>query len=1227
MATAWLSDEPDEMSQAEPTFVRAEGLDLYWLADGLSGFLASPGADLGDSLSLGASWADAGGLYLFLGAPAADGAALQASLRLWLEAQPARMLWLAAPDDPPSRWQAQSLELSGDRLGRRFDIDFGGLGLTVTGGADVSLASAAQGWGFAFAAAPSAALRSTGGVLPAQGPAVVTYAPGLEGCWRLALPLPATAPDVPSGVEQLGAGLRFFSDEPDGSIRVLNLRPLIQTAAATLWAAIDPLRPLAPGRTQFSFFPPADSGETASPPPFGSDYATARGYTVTLTPAAAAGDLPPAGFVLALQPLAAGAVGGVPVSVYPTPIGAFAMAVSVPASARAELDFTPADRLLCGMSGLEYLGLAEVTGNSLVFTRPGPAYAPPALGSETEGSADTQSLLALGTTAWTTMTAADGVGYYAQPEEAALYSAGVAGFLNYLEVPAALLAPPNAETPGFPMAPYRGLAGGDVELARRLEARAIAPARRKAIGVESLEQLRALKAESGALATTVGVTPQGLGVGLTSIDGPWAWLGIGRNATAPDSLPDVRFTQVHGEFRQAVQTNRLFMVLGDADRVMQSGSVAYRLTALSLGMIGDLPPGKGVSPTVLNQVRAAVAPGYPTYPDEAAFDAMLDSATGGAITEEERLVFQRYAGQLLVSIDKWRFQLSPRNWHNPDRLAAPDSQLIFKLVGGRSLVELLDDIPSWTWPEAASAAGPAAAQSQIRAIIRKAREAVLTARATGAGASPYENFVAMIDDPNWTGVLALSVDVPLDALPGPLQALAAGIDPSGFYAHHLGLTATPFSAETGQLVFQTTSSFGLIDYQDPVDQYFSEETAFAFKVLALTVGFQNANLVSFASRVELMINRLFGALTRLFPTAHGNNLILDGVYQSQRSPDGTAQGTYVFAMRGQNSLQLSSGALQVVELLSAQLVTIKAADQATGDSDITAVFQLSGNMGFEEFADFDPFGFGAPWQEAGLDSEAGPAPLSSYLRFSNLAISMSFSLAEPSATTFRVADGNLHFDLSNSLPRANALIARFPVRLTGLVTTPDPLVAGPTASDITPESVGYIAISAPIQQAALGHPWYGLAYQIDMGSLGALAGNVGLTVRLMAAWSPPNLKDRAGVYVGVGLPGVKNSLGVDLPLQGILKLGFRTIQFLTTKEPDKPRNYILRLRDFGIRILGLSFPPGHNDISLFGNPNQTSNTKLGWYAAYSKAADPSRRAIADLSGRVAAGRTAGRKAP
>jgi hypothetical protein len=48
------------------------------------------------------------------------------------------------------------------------------------------------------------------------------------------------------------------------------------------------------------------------------------------------------------------------------------------------------------------------------------------------------------------------------------------------------------------------------------------------------------------------------------------------------------------------------------------------------------------------------------------------------------------------------------------------------------------------------------------------------------------------------------------------------------------------------------------------------------------------------------------------------------------------------------------------------------------------------------------------------------------------------------------------------------------------------------------------------------------------------------------------------------------------------------------------------MRDFALRLLGLAFPPGHNDVILFGNPDQSGSSKVGWYMAYASDADPKR---------------------
>jgi hypothetical protein len=265
---------------------------------------------------------------------------------------------------------------------------------------------------------------------------------------------------------------------------------------------------------------------------------------------------------------------------------------------------------------------------------------------------------------------------------------------------------------------------------------------------------------------------------------------------------------------------------------------------------------------------------------------------------------------------------------------------------------------------------------------------------------------------------------------------------------------------------------------------------------------------------------------------------------------------------------------------------------------------MTGNLRFYEFDRFDPFCWGVANAPEGAGEDA--VGDDGYLRFGNLSVDMSFSLGDPQNTTvFRLNDGALSFDLANSVARPNALVRRFPVRLANLIATPDPKLASPpqgagSAAAATPESMGFVSVSAPIDQGLLTQPWYGLNYTIDLGTLGALAGSASIALSVLAAWSPGPAGSVPSVYVGVKLPGTREAFGVSLPLQGILKLGFRSIEFLVDNEVGKPRTYTLRLRDFALRLLGLSFPPGHNDIVLFGNPDQSAADKVGWYAAYSK---------------------------
>ncbi|WP_372088377.1 hemagglutinin protein (plasmid) [Tistrella mobilis] len=1263
---------------AEPAFNRAAaGSPLYWLADGgnRAGFLASDAAAFGDTITLSTSWTDAGGLWFWLDQAPADPAGfagpLQAFLTLLPPARGPRFLWIAGLALGVNGWTGSAVNMtrSGDVTtvtgGQTFDA--AGIVVVAPAGGQVMVEQASGDQSWLFRVHDGAALTLLAGdasLAASQNLWGVSYNPLRPGALVWTLDLPAPAVDEVPVLTSMGASLRFFAPDidpfmtldappvPTGGIRSLQVVPLRQRAAVTLYCAFDPLAPLDPTRTRFGLAP---FGTTApgDAPVFDSGYVTALGYGVQLKPVQIASQTQP-GFVLAVQPLTTGATGGapgdVPVAYYLTPDGDFTLLGldqgGQLATAQLSEDIAataPAVRVLCGTTGLDYVGLNTADGNVLSFRAGRAAYAPPARADDEapiltqEDAAAPPALTDLGTTAWSWISAGSAPRYYAQPEDAPFYAGGYSGFLSYLEMAATDLVTEDP-APAFPMVGYAGLAAEDAVFARDIEARGIAPERRRRIGLATGTQwdvTRAADASAPPVGTvTPAVSPPGIAIGYAGDNQPWAWLGIG-NMGSSDGLPDLRFTAIDGAFRQALLSNRLFMVLGSAATVMASGSVAYQLTQASMNLIKALPPGKGVSETVWNQVSATVSrAGYPVYDTETAFDQMLTQATSGTITAEETLVFQRFAGLLTPVIGDWLFRMSPRNWAAPDRQGPKNARLIFKFISGRTLADLVSDTAAWNWPEASSDDGKAeTARSDIQAIIRTARESVATARLKNT-ASPYDRFVEVIDDPDWAGVLALSVEVPLDTLPEPLQPLAAGIDPAGFYAHHLGLTATSFTSDNGTLTFDTTSTFGLIDYQDPIDQYFSSDIAFAFKVQQLTVGFENGRLASFTSSAQLMVNRVFGAQTRLFPTGHGNNLILDGVYQSEAADGGDRRDTYVFAMREAGAFQLQLGQLSEMAVDQTRMVTARAADPETGNTTVTAAFQMAGRLRFAEPEKFDPFCWGPPLTAAGtivdggidLPAEADTTDAASAagLAYSNYAITMSFSLSDPTAVTFTVQDADLTLNAANSRARPNSLFARFPLRLAGLMGTPDPAVTG-QASTRTPEAAGFVSISAPLQQGKLTQPWYGLVYEVDLGTLGALAGSVGITVRLLAAWSAGGGdKGNPGIYFGVALPGIENMLGVSLPLQGILDIGFRTIQFTTYEDEQNGRQYLMRLRDFGLHVLGLSFPPGKNDITVFGNPDQTSNTKLGWYAAYDDGKEVPANKSAATEGRLAG---PGRKAP
>jgi hypothetical protein len=207
------------------------------------------------------------------------------------------------------------------------------------------------------------------------------------------------------------------------------------------------------------------------------------------------------------------------------------------------------------------------------------------------------------------------------------------------------------------------------------------------------------------------------------------------------------------------------------------------------------------------------------------------------------------------------------------------------------------------------------------------------------------------------------------------------------------------------------------------------------------------------------------------------------------------------------------------------------------------------------------------------------------LKFSKLILRISFDPAHASAATFSFDAGITALDPSTSFARPSSLYNHFPVSVSGIVQAD---------SVTTPSSAGYLGLQSTLTQNSLVYPWFGLVYDLDLGTLGALAAKAGFIAQLVAAWSPSSTDTK--VFVGLKLPGSDGGKGV-ISVEGVLDISFRSL-VLGCLDDAK---YFLLLNAIALKVLSIRFPPGGQiDLALFGNPVDEHNSSLGWYAAYTK---------------------------
>lgn len=534
------------------------------------------------------------------------------------------------------------------------------------------------------------------------------------------------------------------------------------------------------------------------------------------------------------------------------------------------------------------------------------------------------------------------------------------------------------------------------------------------------------------------------------------------------------------------------------------------------------------------------------FHDSRLFLAMADAAAIGAQLQQWKLDF---------AVGDWRFLVDEEHFRS-GREDQSNTAIIFKYAKDKSIDELMQE----TNFEGEAVAG------NIRQIYQSAAAHVYDR--DGNVLADYRNFYEMTHDRAFSGVLVLNCPLSVSQMPEELKLLLAGLKEDALYAHHMGVHANDLTVKDGVPVMKRSSYFGLVDYQDNGvlvnENTDSKDYDFLTKRVLLEI--RNSVIVKFAAEAEVLINRLFDARAEAVTGEAGNCLVLDGSYQNCGGV-----GQYVFALRQNTVFALRGSMLENVEITA---VRMKAGET---DGMLTGSFGLTGKLRFWRNAACDILAYGS-CPDTGEDG---------YLAFDNLAIDMSIKQAGTGAKHFTVRYETLTLDETQSILRRGSMPTCLPAHPQALMRY--------NLSEGAPKAFGYRSITCPVEQGEIKSQWYGLSFVIPLGSLGGNSAVAALELKLLCAWGMPEEgKEEPPVFVGILLPGL-GADGITLSLQGILKLDFKSVELLVYHTEEKT-DYQLCFRNFTLSALGMSFPPGKNNIYLFGE----DGSRLGWYAAYQK---------------------------
>ncbi|HYO16669.1 MAG TPA: hypothetical protein VE685_26010 [Thermoanaerobaculia bacterium] len=517
-----------------------------------------------------------------------------------------------------------------------------------------------------------------------------------------------------------------------------------------------------------------------------------------------------------------------------------------------------------------------------------------------------------------------------------------------------------------------------------------------------------------------------------------------------------------------------------------------------------------------------------------------------------------------VTIADWQFDLlAALQSGEPAQPGGKRQFLLFKFHD-RSLEELIDDPRSWSradhfTPDVASV------RDSLKQLIAETRAAH---EAAGAS-SPYGKFLEVLTSPAWNGILALNAAINPAAMPEQVQCLLGGMRLDRFLAHHVGIEISRVNEE---IVIQGSTLFGLIDYKNP-DPDPPTDPSYQFHVPFLRVLFASSAIKTFDCTLRLTVNDLFDEATKLAGSSD-NTLEFQGRYESHNGRD-----VYTFVHEQRHQFDLSSSRfLRSVTVTKLQFSTVDSRPEGNKRK-VTSRFAFWGELAFQDLGaitGFDLLSFDA-------------------LGFSDLGLIARFDIEgeRVSSPAFEFDPGDLRLNVSVNKKRAGSLLDGFAMKLKSFLYS---------KRGFRPRDLGGFPIRLP--RLSLPQPdsfRYGLAFELDLGSLGGLvSGRGGLKVDFLVGWGIGSGSPESRLYVALKLPessGGKKEIG----LQGVLRLIIEDFKLVTADETGRTL-YALKLEKCALEVMGKRLPSeGGINLFIFADPSggvPKAISTLGWFGTF-----------------------------